>query len=123
NCQIAGVLEFNTRVFTADWARAVREALLRGVSRDRVLVASHGSQIVGFCIYGGYDNVAERFGPFGVDPAQRRLGLGRVLLYRCLELMHAEGLHNAWFLWTGIDDPAGHLYRSAGFTVSRAFTV
>jgi ribosomal protein S18 acetylase RimI-like enzyme len=121
--QITGVLEFNRRVFTADWAYAIREALLRGVSRDRVLVATQNGQVVGFCIYGGYDNVAERFGPFGVDPERRRLGLGRVLLYRCMELMHAEGLHNAWFLWTGLDDPADHLYRSAGFTVGRSFTV
>lgn len=121
--QIAGVLDFNTRYFSADWARAIREALLRGVPRDRVLVAERERTIVAFCLYGGYDNVAERFGPFGVDPTLRRIGLGRVLLYRRLERMHAEGLQNAWFLWTGLDDPAGHLYTSAGFHVSRTFTV
>jgi ribosomal protein S18 acetylase RimI-like enzyme len=121
--QIAGVLDFNIRHFSADWARAVRDALLRGVSRDRVLVATREATVVGFCIYGGYDNVAERFGPFGVDPTLRRLGLGRILLHRCLERMQAEGLHNAWFLWTGPEDPAAYLYRSAGFTVSRSFQV
>jgi GNAT superfamily N-acetyltransferase len=121
--QIPGVLDFNTRHFSADWARAIRDALLRGVPRDRVLVAARGAAIAGFCLYGGYDNVAERFGPFGVDPGLRRIGLGRVLLYRCLERMQGEGLHNAWFLWTGLEDPAGFLYRSAGFAVSRSFQV
>jgi len=121
--QIAGVLAFNSRHFSADWARAIREGLLRDVPRDRVLVASRGSEIVGFCLYGGYDRVAERFGPFGVLPDSRRLGLGRILLYLCLDRMHANGLQNAWFLWTGLDDPAGHLYTSAGFHVARSFTV
>lgn len=121
--QITGVLEFNSRHFSADWARAIREGLLRGVPRERVLVASRGSAIVGFCLYGGYDRVAERFGPFGVHPDLRRVGLGRILLYLCLDRMHANGLQNAWFLWTGLDDPAGHLYTSAGFHVARSFTV
>jgi GNAT superfamily N-acetyltransferase len=120
---VVGVLDFNMRCFSADWSRAVREALLRGVPRQRILVATREDQIAGFCLYGGYDNVVERFGPFGVDPTLRRLGLGRVLLYRCLDMMHGEGLHNAWFLWTGLEDPAGHLYTSAGFHVSRTFTV
>ena len=121
--QIVAVLDFNTRHFSADWARAIREALLRGVPRERVLVAARGDQIAGFCLYGGYDNVAERFGPFGVDPGLRRIGLGRVLLYRCLDEMRSQGLQHAWFLWTGLDDPAGHLYTSANFHVSRTFTV
>jgi mycothiol synthase len=121
--QIVGVLDFNTEHFSADWARAIREALLRGVPRERVLVAARAREIVGFCLYGGYDRVAERFGPFGVHPDLRRLGLGRVLLYQCLDRMHANGLQNAWFLWTGLDDPAGHLYTSAGFQVSRRFAV
>lgn len=121
--QIVGVLNFNTRYFSADWARALRDALLRDVARERVLVAARGDEIVGFCLYGGYDRVAERFGPFGVHPELRRLGLGRVLLYQCLDRMHANGLQNAWFLWTGLEDPAGHLYTSAGFHVTRGYAV
>lgn len=121
--QIIAVLEFNTRYFSADWTRAIREALLRGVPRERVLVASRGDEIVAFCLYGGYDGVAERFGPFGVDPNLRRSGLGKVLLYRCLDHMRSQGLHNAWFLWTGLEEPAGHLYTRVGFHVSRQFAV
>src|SRR5947209_3603401 len=52
---IVDVLAFNYRHFGADWSRAVRDALLRGVSMDHVLVARRGDEIVGFCLYGGYD--------------------------------------------------------------------
>jgi mycothiol synthase len=121
--QIVALLDFNTRYFSADWARAIREALLCGVPRERVLVAARADQIAGFCLYGGYDGVAERFGPFGVDPNLRRIGLGKVLLYRCLDQMRSQGLHNAWFLWTGLHEPAGHLYTRVGFHVSRQFAV
>lgn len=121
--QIVAVLRFNSLYFSADWARAIRDALLRDVARERVLVAARGDEIAGFCLYGGYDRVAERFGPFGVHPELRRLGLGRVLLYRCLDRMHANGLQHAWFLWTGLEDPAGHLYTSAGFHVTRGYAV
>jgi hypothetical protein len=37
--------------------------------------------------------------------------------------MRSQGLHNAWFLWTGIEDPAGRLYTRVGFHVSREFAV
>jgi GNAT superfamily N-acetyltransferase len=121
--QIVALLAFNIHLFSADWARAVREALLRRVPRERVLVASRGAKIAGFCLYGGYDAVAERFGPFGVDPNLRGIGLGKVLLYRCLDQMRSQGLHNAWCLWTGLEEPAGHLYTRAGFRVSRRFAV
>ncbi|HVC80865.1 MAG TPA: GNAT family N-acetyltransferase [Chloroflexota bacterium] len=121
--QIVDVLAFNTRHFSADWARAIREALRRGVSRERVLVVSRQGEIAGFCLYGGYDGVAERFGPFGVDPTLRGTGLGKVLLYRCLDRMRSEGLHTAWFLWTGLEEPAGRLYTRVGFQVSRTFAV
>jgi mycothiol synthase len=50
-------------------------------------------------------------------------GLGKILLYDCLALMRAQGLHGAWFLWTGEQSPAGHLYRKAGFHVTRRFDI
>jgi GNAT superfamily N-acetyltransferase len=120
---IADVLVFNYRHFGADWSRAVRDALLRAVSMDHVLVAHRGDEIVGFCLYGGYDHAAERFGPFGVRADLRGMGLGKLLLYDCLQRMQGSGLHNAYFMWTGEDDPAGHLYRRAGFRVTRRFRV
>jgi len=120
---IVAVLDFAFEHFGADWARAIRDALARGVGRHHVLTARQGGAVVGFCLWGGYDHVAERFGPFGVHPDLRGVGLGKLLLYDCLTRMQASGLHTAYFMWTGEDDPAGHLYRRAGFQVTRRFQV
>lgn len=120
---LARVIAFIDREFDPDWSRAIRDALKGGVPMSRILIARHGTEVVGFCLYGGYDGVGERFGPFGVAESLRGTGLGKVLLYRCLEQMRHEGLHTAWFLWTGEKEPAGHLYLRAGFTISRRFDV
>lgn len=117
------VIAFNEREFDPDWTRAIRDALKSGVPMSNILIARRGDEVHGFCIYGGYDGVGERFGPFGVAESLRGTGLGKVLLYRCLEQMRRDGLHGAWFLWTGEKEPAGHLYFRAGFSITRRFDV
>lgn len=121
---VAEVIRFNHKeMANPDWARAVREAIAQGISFDNVLIARKEGRVVGFCMYGAYDGVGERFGPFGVDESLRGTGLGKVLLYKCLHVMKAKGLHTAWFLWTGEKSPAGYLYYRAGFEVTRKFDV
>lgn len=120
---VTQVIDFSTRVFSPDWGRAIREGIAQGLPLERVLIAVRAGVVEGFCMYGGYDGVAERFGPFGVGPSQQGTGLGKILLYRCLEVMRAEGLHTAWFLWTGEHSPAGSLYQRAGFSVTRRFDI
>lgn len=120
---VFSVIHFTQTLFDADWARALRDALSHGLAYRRIWVARQGDDILGFAMYGGYDGVGERFGPFGVHPDLRGTGLGKLLLYRTLAGMRAEGLHNAWFLWTDEHEPAGYLYRRAGFTVTRRFDV
>jgi GNAT superfamily N-acetyltransferase len=120
---VAAVIAFNEREFDPDWTRAIRDALKTGVPLSHILIARRGDEVVGFCLYGGYDGVGDRFGPFGVAESLRGTGLGKVLLYRCLEQMRWEGLHGAWFLWTGEKEPAGRLYVRAGFSVTRRFDV
>ena len=117
------VIQFANITFNSDWGRAIREGILRGLPLERVLIARHESKVVGFCLYGGYEGIPERFGPFGVDPSQQGKGLGKLLLNLCLHQMRAEGLHNAWFLWTGEQSTAGHLYKKVGFQVTRKFHV
>jgi len=110
--------------FNPDWARAIREAALAGLPLDRILVAREpGGAIIGWGMCGAYEAVVDRFGPFGVDSDHRGLGLGEILLHLCLERMRALGAHNAWFLWTGEQTPAGHLYRKTGFTTTRTFDI
>ena len=117
------LIQLATKVFNPDWGRAIREGILRGLPMERILVVRHHQRVVGFCLYGGYEGVAERFGPFGVSPAEQGKGLGKILLQMCLAQMRAEGLHTAWFLWTSETSAAGHLYQRAGFTITRRFHV
>ncbi|NMB13024.1 MAG: GNAT family N-acetyltransferase [Firmicutes bacterium] len=114
--------------FSAEWLRVAREALWRGASQDSILVAVRDkpdgtAEVVGWCQYGGYDDMPERFGPFGVIEAMRGKQIGKALLYRCMETMRQKGLHSVWFLWTHLDSPAGKLYQKAGFKPYRQFHV
>ncbi|GAA0323727.1 GNAT family N-acetyltransferase [Bacillus carboniphilus] len=117
------VITFANEKFNPDWGRAIREGVLQGLPMERILVARQGDEVVGFCIYGGYEGVPDRFGPFGVDPDQQGKGLGKILLHECLKNMRSEGLHGAWFLWTGEKSAAGHLYLKTDFTITRKFHV
>ena len=110
--------------FNPDWARAIREAVVAGMPLDRIVVARDpGRGILGWAMHGTYEGVIDRFGPFGVLPASRGTGLGKVLLHLTLERMVALGAHSAWFLWTGEKSPAGQLYLKTGFTITRTFTI
>ena len=114
------LLPFIARHFGWDWVRHAQDYLLElfGPGSDQVcvLVAAHQGRIVGYC-----QQRRERFGPFGVDPALRSKGIGRVLLFHALSEMLARGFHSAWFLWTGRD--AARLYALAGFKEVRQFAV
>ena len=110
--------------FNADWGRAIRETAAAGLPLDRVIVARDPDRrIIGWGMCAAYESVIDRFGPFGVVTERRGLGLGEALLHLCLERMRALGAHHAWFLWTGEDTPAGHLYRKTGFTTTRRFDI
>jgi ribosomal protein S18 acetylase RimI-like enzyme len=114
------LISFIARYFGWDWVRHAQDYLLElfGPGSDQIcfLVATHQGRIVGYC-----QQRRERFGPFGVDPALRSKGVGRVLLFHCLADMLAKGFHSAWFLWT--DRNAARLYAVAGFKEVRQFAV
>jgi len=114
------LMRFIAAHFGWDWVRFAQDYLLEqfGPSSDQVsfLVAVREGRIVGYC-----QQRRERFGPFGVDPALRGKGIGRVLLFHCLAAMLARGYHCAWFLWT--DREAARLYALAGFKEVRQFAV
>jgi len=111
-------------VFAADWARAIREAVVAGMPLERIVVArDRGGRILGWAQHATYEGMIERFGPFGVLPSSRGTGLGKVLLHLTLTRMAAAGAHSAWFLWGDQESAAGRLYLRAGFTVTRTFTI
>jgi ribosomal protein S18 acetylase RimI-like enzyme len=114
------LLPFLAERFGWDWYRHAREVLLERFGPDPrelcFLVARRAGRVVGFCQQRG-----ERFGPFGVEPEQRGLGIGRALLLRCLAEMRGRGVQRSYFLWT--DERAARLYERVGFGRFRNFVV
>ncbi|MEA3336742.1 MAG: GNAT family N-acetyltransferase [Chloroflexota bacterium] len=115
------VLPFIAEQFGWDWYRHARDHLLAyfdRVDQERIcwLVAKHRGQVVGFCQQRG-----ERFGPFGVHPAYRQRGIGRLLLVRCLNQMRRQGVFFSYFLWAPTG--AARLYARVGFEPLREFTI
>ncbi|MEP6984094.1 MAG: GNAT family N-acetyltransferase [Chloroflexota bacterium] len=106
--------------FGWDWYRHLQEYLVEyfGDSERQIcfLVAVLKGKIVGFC-----GQRRERFGPFGVDASVRNLGIGRILLFRCLAEMSARQFYYTYFMWT--EENAARLYTFAGFQKRREFAV
>jgi GNAT superfamily N-acetyltransferase len=112
------------RQFSSDWARAIREGVLGGMPLERIVVARDpGRELLGWAMHGTYEGVVDRFGPFGVLPASRGTGLGKVLLHLTLQRMAAVGAHSAWFLWADEGSVASELYARTGFRVTRTFDI
>lgn len=110
--------------FNPDWARGIREGVVAGLPLERIIVVRDPrGRMLGWAMHGAYENVIDRFGPFGVLPESRGTGLGELLLHLTMQRMRALGAHSAWFLWTDEDSPAGHLYLKTGYTITRRFAV
>ncbi len=62
-------------------------------------IARRGSELLGFAAWGA--NRPSWFGPMGTAPAARGLGIGRVLLRRCLAEQRAAGITSAQIGWVG----------------------
>lgn len=72
-------------------------------------------EILGFAAWGARP---AWFGPMGTAPAARGLGIGRVLLRRCLAEQRAAGLSSAQIGWVG---PLHFYARAAGAYAERVF--
>ncbi len=120
SADLPDLMPFIVRHFGWDWFRFAQEYLLELFGHNPTpvcfLVARQHGEVVGYC-----QQRLERFGPFGVDPARRNLGIGRLLLFRCLATMSARQNYFAYFLWTGED--AARLYAYAGFKRRREFVL
>ncbi len=114
------LMPFIAEHFGWDWYRHLQEYLLEyfGDSSSQIsfMVARLKGEIVGFC-----PQRRERFGPFGVHPGVRNLGIGRILLFRCLAEMSSRGIYFSYFMWT--EENAARLYTLAGYKQRRAFTL
>ncbi|MEO3821765.1 GNAT family N-acetyltransferase [Plantactinospora sp. B24E8] len=73
-------------------------------------------ELLGFAAYGS--SRPSWFGPMGTAPAAEGLGIGSVLLRRCLRDQYAAGHRRAQIGWVG---PVPFYSRAAGATVERVF--
>lgn len=90
-------------------------AILRS-SEAGLYVAAQGNRYVGFCGYGL--NRVHEVGPVGTHPHLRRLGIGAVLIKRCLAEQRDRGVIAAELVWAG---PLSYFARTVHATIGRAF--
>jgi mycothiol synthase len=79
-------------------------------------IALRDGALLGFAAYGS--SRPSWFGPMGTAPAARGLGVGGVLLRRCLRDQHANGVRHAQIGWVG---PVPFYARNAGAWIERVF--
>ena len=118
---LISLLEFIRRDLNSSAYQVIRQALAFGRNINQIFISHQDNHVMGYCMYGIYDGNLERFGPFGVREDQRGKHLGKILLYRCMQAMKAQGLAAVWFKSTIESSPAWHLYRRAGFRTTRRF--
>lgn len=81
-------------------------------------IAVDGTKVAGFAAYDANNLNMAWFGPMGTDPAYRKKGIGKVLLWRCLRDQKAQGNRTAIIPWVG---PLAFYYHHCGAVVSRIF--
>ncbi|WP_433236995.1 GNAT family N-acetyltransferase [Streptosporangium sp. CA-135522] len=104
----AAVLDFVRRQWNDNWAWEAEQA-------TGCHYASRDGEILGFAAWGARP---AWFGPMGTAPAARGLGVGRVLLRRCLAEQRDAGLASAQISWVG---PLGFYSRAVGAHAERVF--
>lgn len=81
-------------------------------------IANISGEMAAFAAYDGNNPRRGWFGPMGTSPEHRRRGLGRTLLYRCLQDIKNQGHLTATIPWVG---PVEFYSRTCGATVDRSF--
>ena len=104
------VVEFVRSHWTDSWAWEVEHA-------SGCHFAVRSGRVLGFAAWGARP---WWFGPMGTAPAARGLGVGRVLLRRCLAEQRAAGLTRAEIGWVG---PLHFYSRAVGARAERVFAL
>jgi mycothiol synthase len=97
------------------WAGEITHSVGRDQAGCHLAIAEDGS-ILGFAAYGS--SRPSWFGPMGTATAARGLGIGALLLRRCLADQRAAGHHPAQIGWVG---PMPFYSKAVGARVERVF--
>jgi mycothiol synthase len=95
--EVPALADFALTHFGSGWAAEITDSVGRDRAGCHLAVDPHGA-ILGFAAYGSRPNW---FGPMGTAPAAQGLGIGSVLLLRCLADQRAIGLERVEIGWVG----------------------
>jgi mycothiol synthase len=96
---LPAIAGFFQRTFGDDWRVETTLAMTR--EPPAVHLALKGSDIVGFAAHSGMNREWGNFGPMGIVDEMRGLGIGRILLYRCMKDLKDAGHTSAVIPWVG----------------------
>lgn len=104
----------------ATWHGSWRAEVLSTIGRPEAgcHIAVHEGEYVGFAAYGV--NRPDWFGPMGTSESLRGLGIGGVLLHRCLLDIHDAGYDRAQVGWVG---PIAFYARTVDAYIERVFKI
>jgi mycothiol synthase len=112
---LPGLVEFALTHFGSGWAGEITHSVGRERAGCHVAYAP-GGEILGFAAYGS--SRPSWFGPMGTAEAARGLGVGNLLLRRCLADQRADGHKSAHIGWVG---PVPFYAKSVGARIERVF--
>lgn len=110
----AAVVRFAQVTFGPEWGGEVAHSIGRADAGCHLAV--RGDEVLGFAAYGS--SRPSWFGPMGTAPAAQGLGIGGVLLRRCLRDQRAAGLRRAQIGWVG---PVPFYSSTVGARIERVF--
>jgi predicted N-acetyltransferase YhbS len=112
---VPALVAFALATFGPGWAGEITHSVGRDQAGCHVAIAKDGS-ILGFAAYGS--SRPSWFGPMGTATAARGLGIGALLLRRCLAEQRAAGHDRVQIGWVG---PLPFYSKAVGARVERVF--
>jgi Acetyltransferases len=118
-------IDFIQKYYPGDCAtRAI--GVIENGSTEQIFIATTDLEIAGYAMYSAGEGPmefapGERFGCFEVLDRYQSMGIGSALLSATLMAMKGNGIHKAYFLWTG--ERAKKLYDRFGFKETRRFQI
>jgi predicted N-acetyltransferase YhbS len=112
---LPSLVDFALANFGSQWAGEISHSVGRDRAACHIAVDGTG-KILGFAAYGS--SRPSWFGPMGTAPAGRGLGIGGLLLRRCLQDLRANGYDSVQIGWVG---PLPFYSGQVGARVERVF--
>ena len=116
-----GIIDPKAPFSKESWAYEYKSRLKLQHDCERIHLAKKDGRIIGVSPFGDPNSDMGRFGPFGVDPQYRGLGIGKVLFYETLKEMKKRGIERAWMQWVEDTGAGFHIYDMFGFQKKNCF--